>query len=234
MARVSQPTDSNASSDSGDVFGRRSHKAASIRPVGSTVIGPSKGCLMFNDNGSFLLALFEFFLFFAWFMCLFWVLGDIFRSRDLGGGAKTLWVIFVIIIPWLGILLYLIIRGHGMQDRQLEQARRCRRRRRTTSSPSPHVLGQRHQRDRRRQGPARQRDDHPGGVRPDQGQGARFLIRPFARPRWAASATLEWPAPRRPGRRSAALTRCRPPTPRPGSRRPSPSSRRTRRSLLPP
>ena len=77
---------------------------------------------MFNDNGSFLLALFEFFLFFAWFMCLFWVLGDIFRSKDLGGGAKTLWVIFVIIIPWLGILLYLIIRGHGMQDRQLEQA----------------------------------------------------------------------------------------------------------------
>jgi hypothetical protein len=77
---------------------------------------------MFNDNGSFLLALFEFFLFFAWFMCLFWVLGDIFRSKDLGGGAKTLWVIFVIIIPWLGILLYLIVRGHGMQDRQMEQA----------------------------------------------------------------------------------------------------------------
>ena len=78
---------------------------------------------MFNDNGSFLLALFEFFLFFAWFMCLFWVLGDLFRSRDLGGGAKTLWVIFVILIPWLGILLYLIIRGHGMQERQIEQAK---------------------------------------------------------------------------------------------------------------
>ena len=56
-------------------------------------------------------------------MCLFWVLGDIFRSRDLGGGAKTLWVIFVILIPWLGILVYLIARGHGMQERQLEQAR---------------------------------------------------------------------------------------------------------------
>ena len=78
---------------------------------------------MFDDNGSFLLALFEFFLFFAWFMCLFWILGDIFRSKDLGGGAKTLWVIFVIIIPWLGILAYLIARGHGMQERQLEQAR---------------------------------------------------------------------------------------------------------------
>jgi len=77
---------------------------------------------MFNDNGSFLLALFEFFLFFAWFMCLFWVLGDIFRSRDMGGGAKTAWVIFVIIIPWLGLLIYLIVRGHGMQERQLAQA----------------------------------------------------------------------------------------------------------------
>ena len=78
---------------------------------------------MFNDNGSFLLALFEFFLFFAWFMCLFWVLGDIFRSRDIGGGAKTAWVIFVIVIPWLGLLVYLIARGHGMQERQLEQAK---------------------------------------------------------------------------------------------------------------
>ena len=78
---------------------------------------------MFDDNGSFLLALFEFFLFFAWFMCLFWVLGDIFRSKDLGGGAKTMWVIFVIIIPWLGILVYLIARGHGMHERQLEQAK---------------------------------------------------------------------------------------------------------------
>ena len=78
---------------------------------------------MFDDNGSFLLAMFEFFLFFAWFMCLFWVLGDIFRSKDLGGGGKTLWVIFVILIPWLGILVYLIARGKGMQERQLEQAR---------------------------------------------------------------------------------------------------------------
>ena len=78
---------------------------------------------MFNDNGSFLLALFEFFLFFAWFMCLFWVLSDIFRSKDLGGGGKTLWVIFVIVIPWLGILIYLIVRGHGMHARQLEQAK---------------------------------------------------------------------------------------------------------------
>src|SRR3954451_6918957 len=82
-----------------------------------------KVACMFNDNGSFLLAVFEFFLFFAWFMCLFWILGDIFRSKDLGGGGKTLWVLFVIFLPWLGILVYLIARGHGMQERQLEQAK---------------------------------------------------------------------------------------------------------------
>ena len=76
---------------------------------------------MFNDNGSFLLALFEFFFFFAWIMCLFWIFGDIFRSKDMGGGAKAIWALFVIFIPWLGVLVYLIARGKGMQERQLEQ-----------------------------------------------------------------------------------------------------------------
>ena len=75
---------------------------------------------MFDNNGSFLLALFEFFIFFAWFMCLFWVFGDLFRSRDLGGGAKTLWTLFIIILPILGMLVYLIARGNGMSDRALE------------------------------------------------------------------------------------------------------------------
>ncbi len=83
--------------------------------------------MMFNDNGSFILALLEFFLFFAWFMCLFWIFGDIFRSTDLGGGAKTFWVLFVILIPWLGILVYLIARGKGMHERQLEQAQAIQR-----------------------------------------------------------------------------------------------------------
>jgi uncharacterized SAM-binding protein YcdF (DUF218 family) len=78
---------------------------------------------MFNDNGSFLLAMFEFFIFFAWFMCLWWVFGDLFRSRDLGGGAKTLWVIFIIVLPFLGMFVYLIARGHGMNDRTIEAQR---------------------------------------------------------------------------------------------------------------
>ena len=75
---------------------------------------------MFNDNGSFLLAMFEFFIFFAWFMCLWWVFGDLFRSRDLGGLAKTLWVLFIIVVPFLGMFVYLIARGHGMNERAAE------------------------------------------------------------------------------------------------------------------
>ena len=76
---------------------------------------------MFNDNGHFLLGLLEFFLFFAWIMVLFWVFSDLFRSRDLGGFAKTIWVLVIIIFPWLGVLIYLIARGKGMQERALEQ-----------------------------------------------------------------------------------------------------------------
>ena len=67
--------------------------------------------------------MFVFFLFFAWFMCLFWVLGDIFRSKDLGGGGKKPRILFVILIPWLGILVYVIARGRGIQERQLQQAK---------------------------------------------------------------------------------------------------------------
>ena len=75
---------------------------------------------MFDDNGSFLLAMFEFFIFFAWLMCLFHVFGDIFRSDDLGGGAKTVWSLFVIFLPFLGVLVYLIARGSGMTQRALD------------------------------------------------------------------------------------------------------------------
>jgi Short C-terminal domain/Phospholipase_D-nuclease N-terminal len=75
---------------------------------------------MFDDNGSFLLAMFELFIFFAWFMCLFWVFGDLFRSHDLGGFAKTVWVLFIIVLPLLGLLVYLIARGGGMTERAVE------------------------------------------------------------------------------------------------------------------
>jgi hypothetical protein len=75
---------------------------------------------VFDDNGSFLLALFEFFIFFAWFMCLWWIFSDLFRSKDLGGLAKTLWAVFVIVLPVLGMLVYVIARGNGMTERAIE------------------------------------------------------------------------------------------------------------------
>ena len=63
-----------------------------------------------------------FFLLIIWFWLLIIVFSDIFRSHDLGGGAKTLWVIFVIILPFLGIFVYLIARGGKMQERAAAQA----------------------------------------------------------------------------------------------------------------
>ncbi len=63
-----------------------------------------------------------FFLFVAWIWVLIGVITDIFRSHDMGGFAKALWVIFVIIIPWLGVLAYLIARGDKMAERQMEAA----------------------------------------------------------------------------------------------------------------
>jgi ABC-type multidrug transport system fused ATPase/permease subunit len=61
------------------------------------------------------------FVFFIWFWLLIVIFGDIFRSRDMGGGAKALWVIFVIVLPFLGIFVYLIARGGKMHERA-EQA----------------------------------------------------------------------------------------------------------------
>jgi len=64
----------------------------------------------------------EFFLFFVWIWLLIVIFADIFRSHDMGGGQKALWVIFVIIIPFLGVLVYLIARGGSMHERAAEQA----------------------------------------------------------------------------------------------------------------
>ncbi len=63
-----------------------------------------------------------FFLLIIWFWLLIIVFSDIFRSHDLGGVAKTLWVIFVIVLPFLGIFVYLIARGGKMQERAATQA----------------------------------------------------------------------------------------------------------------
>lgn len=60
-----------------------------------------------------------FFVFLLWIMLLFRVFGDIFRSRDLGGAAKVFWLIFVIVLPYLGVFVYLIARGGKMAENEL-------------------------------------------------------------------------------------------------------------------
>lgn len=67
-------------------------------------------------------AMLWFFLFIAWIWVLISVIADIFRSDDLSGWAKGLWVLFVIVLPWLGVLVYLIARGHGMAERSMASA----------------------------------------------------------------------------------------------------------------
>jgi ABC-type multidrug transport system fused ATPase/permease subunit len=66
----------------------------------------------------------EFFLFFLWIWLLIVIFGDIFRSHDLGGLAKALWVLFIIIVPYIGVLVYLIARGGSMHERAVAQAQR--------------------------------------------------------------------------------------------------------------
>ena len=63
-----------------------------------------------------------FFMFFIWIWLLIIVFSDIFRSRDLSGWAKALWVIFVIILPYLGVFVYLIARGSKMQEHAAQAA----------------------------------------------------------------------------------------------------------------
>jgi hypothetical protein len=62
----------------------------------------------------------EIFLFFAYLIVLFQIIGDLFRDRALGGLAKAVWVVLLILFPLLGAVLYLIFRGRGMTERAVE------------------------------------------------------------------------------------------------------------------
>ena len=71
-----------------------------------------------------LLSIFWFMILFAWIWLLISILGDIFRDHELSGWGKALWTLFLIVIPWLGALVYLIARGRAMNERALERAQR--------------------------------------------------------------------------------------------------------------
>ena len=69
-----------------------------------------------------IMSIFTFFLMVAWILTVMNVVTDIFRSKDLNGWSKGLWMIFVILTPWLGVLAYLVIRGDSMHERSAEVA----------------------------------------------------------------------------------------------------------------
>ena len=71
--------------------------------------------------GAFLTMMF-FFVWIIWLFLLFRVVIDVFRSDDLGGFSKALWLLFVIFLPYLGVFVYLIARGHKMTERDIAQA----------------------------------------------------------------------------------------------------------------
>jgi hypothetical protein len=74
-----------------------------------------------NDFGHVLLWSFWFFIWiaaiFAWVTCLF----DLFRDRSLSGWAKAAWAVLLIFVPWLGALIYLIVRGRSMNERRMKE-----------------------------------------------------------------------------------------------------------------
>ena len=67
-----------------------------------------------------------FFVWIAWFMLLFHIIGDVFRRRDATGATKTLWCIFLLFVPFLGTFVYLIVNGDDMAKRRIEEAEAAR------------------------------------------------------------------------------------------------------------
>jgi Short C-terminal domain/Phospholipase_D-nuclease N-terminal len=68
-----------------------------------------------------------FFFWVIWIWIVITVLIDVFRRDDIGGWGKAAWVIFVVILPWLGVLIYLIVESDGMRERGMKQAQAQKR-----------------------------------------------------------------------------------------------------------
>lgn len=92
-------------------------------------------------TGQVLWSLVWFFLFFVWIMLIFSIFGDIIRSDDLSGVGKAVWAAFIIFLPFLGIFMYLIVRGNKMSSRQMtfaqQQEEAVRDYIRSTATTSP-------------------------------------------------------------------------------------------------
>ena len=83
-------------------------------------------------------------VFFAYLFTLFAVISDLFRDRGLSGWAKAVWIIFLVLFPFLTVLVYLIARGKGMNERAMQESREAQKSteeyiRRVASSPSDEI-----------------------------------------------------------------------------------------------
>ena len=85
--------------------------------------------LLLNEGFSFrnfLVDAFEIFIFVVWFWLLFTVYMDLFRRHDISGWAKAIWVIGLVVFPYLGVLAYLITQNRGMAERNNQQVQQAR------------------------------------------------------------------------------------------------------------
>lgn len=71
--------------------------------------------------GDALVTIIWIFLFVAWILVLFTIVGDLFRDHELSGWAKAIWILFLIFIPFVTALIYLIMRGPGMRERSIKE-----------------------------------------------------------------------------------------------------------------
>jgi hypothetical protein len=75
---------------------------------------------------NFLVDVFSVFMFLVWFWLLITIFGDLFRRRDMSGLGKTFWVIVLLVLPYLGVFIYVISQGRGMALRQTERVQQAR------------------------------------------------------------------------------------------------------------
>ena len=76
--------------------------------------------------GNFLLDVFAIFVFVLWFWLLITVIGDLIRRHDIGGWGKAIWVIALIVFPYIAVFIYLITQGRGMAERNTQRAQQAR------------------------------------------------------------------------------------------------------------
>ena len=120
-----------------------------------------------------------FFAFVIWIWLLITVFADVFRRRDIGGGMKAIWIIFVILLPYLGVLIYLIAEHNGMADRSEAQMKQIKSQQDdyiksvAGSSPADQIAQAKTLLD--------SGAITPGRVRRHQGEGARLGPAPFRR-----------------------------------------------------